>query len=88
MNIEERKNENRELRRNAPIPDEVEDLRGITWRNKYNSSVITITQSTTTDTGNVFWLADVGGVYSTRDINNHWVRLEEEEYWVSLEEEE
>ena len=75
MNIDERKRRNRELKRKAPIPDGVEDLRGITWRNKYNSTIITISQSTTTDTGNVFWLADVGGVYSTHDLNNHWNRL-------------
>jgi len=79
MSIEKRKRENEELRKNAPMPDGIEDLRGITWRNKYNFNVITISESTTTDTGNVFWLADVGGVYSTRDLNNHWNRLLEEE---------
>lgn len=79
MSIEKRKRENEELRKNAPMPDGIEDLRGITWRNKYNFTVITISESTTTDTGNVFWLADVGGVYSTRDLNNHWNRLLEEE---------
>jgi len=79
MNIEERKRENKELRKNAPMPDGIEDLRGITWRNKYNFTVITISESRTTDTGNVFWLADVGGVYSTSDLNKHWNRLLEEE---------
>jgi len=38
MNIEERKERNEELAKIAPIPDGIEDLRGITWINKYNQN--------------------------------------------------
>ena len=75
MNIEERIRRNAELRTKAPIPDGVEDLRGITFRNKYNSTIITIKSSKITDLGNIFWVADVGGIFDTKELNNHWNRL-------------
>jgi len=75
----ERKLRNKELRRKAPIPEGVEDLRGITWRNKYNFSVITIEYSNVTDNGHVFWYCDTGGIYTTQDLNNNWDRTDEEE---------
>lgn len=75
MNIEERRRRNEELRTKAPIPVGVEDLRGITFRNKYNSAIITIISSKITDLGNIFWRADVGGIYDVKELNNHWNRL-------------
>jgi len=75
----ERKLRNKELRKKAPIPEGVEDLRGITWRNKYNFSIITIEYSTVTNSGNVFWHCDTGGVYSTQSLNGNWDRIDEEE---------
>ena len=76
---EERKRKNKELRMKAPIPDGIEDLRGITWKNKYNFSLITIEYSTVTNSGNVFWHCDTGGVYTTQELNNNWDRTNEEE---------
>jgi hypothetical protein len=75
----ERKLRNKELRREAPIPEGVENLIGITWKNKYNFSLITIEYSTVTNSGNVFWHCDTGGVYSTHSLNDNWDRIDEEE---------
>ena len=58
MNIEERKERNEELAKIAPIPDGIEDLRGITWINKYNQSVIKIVRSKVSNVGMVCWYSD------------------------------
>lgn len=79
MDIEERKKRNEELRMNAPIPDGIEDLKGITWINKYNQSVIKIVRSKVADSGTVIWFGEDNEVYFTRDLNNHWTRVSEEE---------
>tara|TARA_R110000751_G_scaffold223538_1_gene325701 strand:- start:1021 stop:1275 length:255 start_codon:yes stop_codon:yes gene_type:complete len=77
--IENRKIRNRELRKNAPIPKGVEDLRDITWRNKHNSTVIKIISSKVTDSGTVVWYSDTGEFFLTRDLNGNWNRINEEE---------
>ena len=77
MNIEERKKRNEELAKNAPIPDGIEDLRGIAWINKYNRSVIKIVRSKVSDVGLVCWYANTDEMFFTRDLNKHWLRLSE-----------
>lgn len=79
MNIEERIRRNEELAMNAPIPDGIEDLRGVTWINKYNQSVIKIVRSKVSNTGVVCWFADTEELFFARELNNHWVRASEEE---------
>lgn len=79
MNIEERKERNEELAMIAPIPDGIEDLRGVTWINKYNQSVIKIVRSKVSNVGMVCWYSDTEELFFTRELNNHWTRLEEEE---------
>lgn len=79
MNIEERKKTNEELRKAAPIPDGIEDLRGVTWINKYNQSIIKIVRSKVSDVGIVCWYTDTEEIVFTRDLNKHWVRASEEE---------
>tara|TARA_R110002012_G_scaffold178546_3_gene343722 strand:- start:1398 stop:1634 length:237 start_codon:yes stop_codon:yes gene_type:complete len=78
MNTEERKKRNAELAKIAPIPDGIEDLRGITWINKYNQSLIKIVRSEVSNVGLVCWFSDTEELFFTRDLNNHWIRLEEE----------
>lgn len=75
MNIEERKKRNEELKMNAPIPEGVEDLRGITWENKHNKTIIKIVRTIVSDVGTVMWYSDTGIIYLTRELNNHWIRL-------------
>ncbi len=79
MNIEERKERNEELAKNALIPDGIEDLRGVTWINKYNQSVIKIVRSKVSNVGLVCWYSDTEEMFFTRELNNHWVRASEEE---------
>ena len=73
MNKEERSNKNEELRKNAPIPEGVVDLRGIRFRNTHNHVEMTIVSSWVGDTGVVIWTSDAGDIYTTREINAHWL---------------
>tara|TARA_R110002124_G_scaffold205399_1_gene371655 strand:+ start:218 stop:457 length:240 start_codon:yes stop_codon:yes gene_type:complete len=79
MDIEERKELNEELRKTAPIPKGIEDLRGITWENKFNSSVIKIVSSRVANSGTVLWYSDTNEFFLTRDLNNNWNRIKTEE---------
>jgi hypothetical protein len=77
MNKDEMKKKNRELRMNAPIPDGVEDIRGITFSNIHNLVTMTIVSSWVGDEGVVLWTSDAGDIYSTREIKAHWLRIGE-----------
>jgi hypothetical protein len=77
MNKDEMKKKNRELRMNAPIPDGVEDIRGITFSNIHNLITMTIVSSWVGDEGVVLWTSDAGDIYSTREIKAHWLRIGE-----------
>lgn len=79
MNIEERKERNEELAKIAPIPDGIEDLRGVTWINKYNKSIIKIVRSKVSNVGMVCWFSDTEELFFARELNKHWVRASEEE---------
>ena len=75
MNTAEIKSENEEQRKNAPIPDGVEDIRGVTFSNIHNLVTMTIVSSWVGDTGIVLWKSNAGEYYSTSDINEHWLRI-------------
>lgn len=77
--MNERKMINRELRKKAPLPDGVEDIRGITFGNIHNGIAMTIVSSWVGDEGVVLWTSDAGDIYSTRQIKAHWLRVGEEE---------
>ena len=77
MSEDEIKKKNRELRTNAPIPDGVEDIRGITFSNIHNLVTMTIVSSWVGDEGVVLWTSDAGEIYSTRNIKAHWLRIGE-----------
>ena len=72
MDNKERKKLNDELIMSAAIPDGMDDVKGTTWKNKHNSSIITIVKSTVTDIGNVFWYSNTNEIYSSEDLNKHW----------------
>ena len=88
MNIEVRKERNEELANIAPIPDGIEDLRGITWINKYNQSVIEIVRSKVSNVGLVCWYSDTEEMFFTRELNNHWVRASYEDLKIIKQNEE
>lgn len=79
MNKEERSNKNEELRKNAPIPADEFDIRGVRFENMYNHIEMEIVSSWVGDTGVVIWTSDAGDIYTTREIKTHWIMLDIEE---------
>lgn len=79
MNKEEIRLKNKELRTNAPIPDGVEDIRGVTFSNIHNLVTMKIVSSWVGDEGVVLWTSEAGEIYSTRNIKAHWLRIGEVE---------
>jgi len=79
MNKEERKLKNQELRKKAPLPDGVEDIRGVTFSNIHNLVTMKIVSSWVGDEGVVLWTSEAGEIYSTRNIKAHWLRIGEVE---------
>ena len=76
--MNERKMINQQLRKKAPLPDGVEDIRGITFGNIHNGIIMRIVSSWVGDEGVVLWTSDAGEIYSTRNIKANWIMLEEE----------
>ena len=79
MNKEEIRLKNKELRTNAPIPDGVEDIRGVTFSNIHNLVTMKIVSSWVGDEGVLLWTSEAGEIYSTRNIKAHWLRIGEVE---------
>ena len=77
--MNERKMINQQLRKKAPLPDGVEDIRGITFGNIHNGIIMEIVSSWVGDEGVVLWTSDGGDIYSARQIKTHWLRVGEEE---------
>lgn len=78
MNKEEVRSKNDALRRNAPIPADEFDIRGVGFENIHNGITMTIVSHWVGDMGVILWTSDAGDIYSTRDIKAHWIMLEEE----------
>ena len=70
---------NEELRKKAPIPDGVEDIRGVTFSNIHNLVTMKIVSHWVGDEGVVLWTSEAGEIYSTRNIKAHWLRIGEVE---------
>lgn len=84
MNKEDRRrvakiknDKNEELRKNAPMPDGEEDIRGITFSNIHNLVTMKIVSHWVSDKGIILWTSDAGDIYTTRDIKAHWLRIGE-----------
>ena len=64
---------NNELRKNAPLPEGEQNLKGIEFVNKHNGITMSIVSTWVGDTGVVIWTSDAGDIYTTREIKAHWI---------------
>ena len=78
MNKDEIRSNNDALRRNAPIPANEFDIRGVRFENIHNGITMEIVSHWVGDMGVILWTSDAGDIYSTRDIKAHWIMQEEE----------
>ena len=78
-----KRDKNEELRKNAPIPADEFDIRGVRFENVHNGIIMEIVGHWVGDMGVILWTSDAGDIYSTRDIKGHWIMqdIEEPEGW-------